>query len=133
MTYSAKCANIEYHDLLTKSRTGNRLTQEEINFIKNEVALAVERKKYLTPLITITNKEIDKLKTYFKPNEKNYLLYNKKDLLLEDKILRLGKLFLTCHYFQVFFKTAVKHEYDILVWRNILLFKAILFEWNLFI
>lgn len=77
--------NIDY-------RKKGQLTQEEINFMKNEVALAVERKKYLNPLITITNKEIDKLKTYFKPNEKNYLLYNKKDLLLEDKILRLGKL-----------------------------------------
>lgn len=73
-------------------RKKGQLTQEEINFMKNEVALAVERKKYLKPLITITNNEIDKLKTYFKPNDKNYLLYDKKDLLLEEKILRLGKM-----------------------------------------
>ena len=73
-------------------RKKGQLTQEEINFMKNEVALAVERKKYLKPLITITNNEIDKLKTYFKPNDKNYLLYDTKDLLLEEKILRLGKM-----------------------------------------
>ena len=32
------------------------------------------------------------MKKYFSPNEKNYLLKNKKDLLFEEKILRLGQL-----------------------------------------
>lgn len=49
-------------------------------------------KQYLEPMITITNKEIDKLKTYFNPKEKNFILYDKKDLLIEEKILKLGKL-----------------------------------------
>ena len=73
-------------------RRKGKLTQEEIDFMKNEVVLAVERKQYLEPMITITNKEIDKLKTYFNPKEKNFILYDKKDLLIEEKILRLGKL-----------------------------------------
>lgn len=73
-------------------RRKGKLTQEEINFMKNEVVFAVERKKYLNPMITITNDEIDKLKKYFNPKEKNFILYDKKDILLEDDILTLGKL-----------------------------------------
>ena len=73
-------------------RRKGKLTQEEINFMKNEVVFAVERKKYLNPMITITNDEIDKLIKYFNPKEKNFILYDKKDILLEDDILTLGKL-----------------------------------------
>lgn len=73
-------------------RRKGKLTQEEINFMKNEVVFSVERKKYLNPMITITNDEIDKLKKYFNPKEKNFILYDKKDILLEDDILTLGKL-----------------------------------------
>lgn len=82
--------------IYTNNKLGYRrkgeLSQEEINFIKNEVVLAVERKKYLSPMITITNKEIDNLKKYFNPKDKNFILYDKEDLLLEEKILRLGRL-----------------------------------------
>ena len=40
----------------------------------------------------LTNNDIEELKKYFSPKEKNYLLRNKKDLILEEKILRLGQL-----------------------------------------
>ena len=73
-------------------RRKGKLSQEEINFMKNEVVFAIERKKYLNPMITITNDDIDKLKKYFNPKEKNFILYDKKDILLEDDILALGKL-----------------------------------------
>lgn len=73
-------------------RRKGKLSQEEINFMKNEVVFAIERKKYLNPMITITNYEIDKLKKHFNPKEKNFILYDKKDILLEDDILTLGKL-----------------------------------------
>ena len=73
-------------------RRKGKLSQEEINFMKNEVVFAIERKKYLNPMITITNDEIDKLKKHFNPKEKNFILYDKKDILLEDDILTLGKL-----------------------------------------
>ena len=73
-------------------RRKGELSQDEINFMKNEVVFAVERKKYLSPMITITNKEIDNLKKYFNPKDKNFILYDKEDLLLEEKILRLGRL-----------------------------------------
>lgn len=72
-------------------RRKGKLTQEEIDFMKNEVVFAVERKKYLNPMITITNEEIDKLKKYFSPKEKNFILYDKKDIMLEDDIITLGK------------------------------------------
>ena len=73
-------------------RRKGELSQEEIDFMKNEVVLAVERENYLSLLITVTNNEIDKLKEYFNPKDKNFILYDKKDLLMEEKILRLGKL-----------------------------------------
>ena len=68
------------------------ISETEINFIKNQVELSIEREKIYTPLLIKTNKEIDVLKKYFNPNEKNYLLYDKKDLILENNILLLGKL-----------------------------------------
>ena len=43
-------------------------------------------------MIKKTNEEIDKLKKYFNPKERNFILYDKEDLILEDDILRLGKL-----------------------------------------
>lgn len=73
-------------------RRKGELIQEEIDFMKNEVVFAVERKNYLSPMIKITNEEIENLKKYFNPKERNFILRDKEDLLLEDDILRLGKL-----------------------------------------
>src|SRR5574344_277318 len=39
-----------------------------------------------------TNKDIEEIKKYFKPGEKNFLLHNKEDLVLEANILKLGEL-----------------------------------------
>ena len=71
-------------------RSGN-LKQSEIDFLKAQVVHAIEKEKIYTPLLKETNKEIDKLKKYFNPKEKNFLLYDKKDLILEEKILTLGQ------------------------------------------
>jgi len=79
-------------DKKIRYRRKGELSQEEIEFMKNEVVLAVERENYLLPMITVTNNEIDKLKEYFTPKDKNFILYDKKDLLMEEKILRLGRL-----------------------------------------
>lgn len=72
-------------------RTG-KLKQSEIDFLKAQIVHTIEKQKIYTPLLTKTNKEIDELKKFFSPNEKNYLLRNKKDLLYEEKILKLGLL-----------------------------------------
>ena len=39
-----------------------------------------------------TNKNIEELKKYFSPKDKNFLLNNKEDILLEEKVLKLGEL-----------------------------------------
>jgi len=72
-------------------RTG-KLKQSEIDFLKAQVVHTIEKQKIYTPLLIETNKEIDELKKYFSPKEKNYLLRNKKDILYEEKILKLGQL-----------------------------------------
>ena len=48
--------------------------------------MVLEKEKIYTPLLIETNKDIEELKKYFSPKEKNYLLRNKKDLILEEKI-----------------------------------------------
>ena len=82
--------------IYSKNKVGYRrageLSQVEIDFLKNQVIHTIEKEKIYTPLLKETNKDIGELKKYFSPKEKNYLLRNKKDLLLEEKILKLGQL-----------------------------------------
>lgn len=72
-------------------RFKGELTQEELKFFKNEILHYIKKEKVFTPLLKETNQEIDKLKSYFNPKDKNYLLNDKDNILLEDKIMRLGK------------------------------------------
>lgn len=51
--------------------------------------LAIEREKYYTPLLIKTNEDIDYLKSYFDPKEKNFALKNVNEILVEEKILKL--------------------------------------------
>lgn len=73
-------------------RHAGKLTQKELSFFKNEIEHYIEKEKYFTPLLKETNKELEELKKYFNPSEKNFLLRDKDDLILEDKIIRLGEL-----------------------------------------
>ena len=91
-SFIEKGPNYIYFNKKVNYRRKGELTQEEIDFLKNEVVIAVERNQFLSPMITITNEEIEKLKKHFNPKEKNFILYDKSDLLLEEKILRVGKL-----------------------------------------
>lgn len=91
-SFMEKEPNYEYSKNNIKYRRYGKLTRTEVNFLKAQVVLAIEREKVYTPLLKETNKEIDDLKKYFDPKERNFLLYNKGDLLLEEKILKLGKL-----------------------------------------
>lgn len=69
-------------------------SRKELNFLKNQTALSIERESIIKPAITEANKEIDLLKTYFDPKDKNFSLkhIDKKDLILEYKLMQLGKL-----------------------------------------
>lgn len=67
------------------------LSNEETNFLKNEVAHTIEKEKIYTDKVIEINNEIEELKKFFDPMEKNYLLKDKADLFLEARIYELGK------------------------------------------
>jgi hypothetical protein len=73
-------------------RKQGKLTEEERNFLKNEIVHYLEKEKYFKPLLIETNKEMENLKKFFNKDEKNFILKDKDELLIEDKILKLGEL-----------------------------------------
>lgn len=91
-SFMEKEPNYIYHKNKIGYRRSGELSQNEIDFLKSQVVHAIEKEKIYTPLLKETNKEIEELKKYFSPKEKNYLLRDKKDLILEEKILKLGQL-----------------------------------------
>lgn len=91
-SFMEKEPNYIYHKNKIGYRRSGELSQNEIDFLKSQVVHTIEKEKIYTPLLKETNKEIEELKKYFSPKEKNYLLRDKKDLFLEEKILRLGQL-----------------------------------------
>lgn len=64
---------------------GQILLQKRLTFTE----LAIEKEKYYTPLLIKTNEDIDYLKSYFDPKEKNFALKNVNEILVEEKILKL--------------------------------------------
>lgn len=91
-SFMEKAPNYEYAKNKIGYRRTGELSQNEIDFLKTQVIHTIEKEKIYTPLLKETNKDIEELKKYFSPKEKNYLLRDKKDLILEEKILRLGQL-----------------------------------------
>ena len=91
-SFMEKEPNYIYHKNKIGYRRSGELSQNEIDFLKAQVIHTIEKEKIYTPLLKETNKDIEELKKYFSPKEKNYLLRDKKDLILEEKILRLGQL-----------------------------------------
>lgn len=73
-------------------RHAGMLEQKELGFLKNEIEHYIHKEQVFTPLLKETNKEIEELKKYFNPKEKNFLLNDKSDILIEEKINKLGKL-----------------------------------------
>jgi hypothetical protein len=91
-SFIEKAPNFAYANRKIGYKRKGIISEDEINFLKNEVEHVIEKEKIYTPLLKETNKEIEELKSYFNPNEKNFLLKDKKDLILEENILRLGQL-----------------------------------------
>lgn len=91
-SFMEKKPNYIYHKNKIGYRRSGELSQNEIDFLKSQVVHTIEKEKIYTPLLKETNKDIEELKKYFSPKERNYLLRDKKDLMLEEKILRLGQL-----------------------------------------
>lgn len=69
-----------------------KLSDNEINFLKRQATLTVERKKLYTPALIKLEKDFESLKSYFNPKDQNFTLKNLHDLVLEEKIIRLGFL-----------------------------------------
>lgn len=87
-----KKPNYLYCDNKINYRRKGKITLDEQRYLKRLVELAIEREKYYTPLLKKTNEDIDYLKSYFNPNEKNFALKNISELYVEEDILKLGEL-----------------------------------------
>ena len=90
-SFIEKKPNFKYIDKVGYRRK-LKINENDINFLKNQIVHYIEKEKIYTPLIKETNKDIDKLKKYFDNKEKCFVLNNKNDLILENKIYELGKL-----------------------------------------
>lgn len=75
-----------------ENRTKLKLSNKEINFLKRQSVLSVERKKLYTPALITLEKDLEFLKAYFNPKNHNFTLRNIQDLKLEEKIVKLGFL-----------------------------------------
>lgn len=73
-------------------RYKGKLTSKELAFFKNEILHHIEKDKVYTKKLIVLNKEIDNFKTYFNKDDKNFILNDKDNLLLENKLIRLGEL-----------------------------------------
>jgi len=91
-SFIEKKPNTKLFDDRISYRRKGKLSQRELDFMKNEIVHVIEKEKVFTPLLTKTNEDIEDLKKHFNPKEKNYVLWNKEDLLMESNILELGKL-----------------------------------------
>ena len=92
LAFIEKKPNYLYCDNKISYRRKGKITKDEQRYLKRLVELAIEREKYYTPLLTKTNEDIDYLKTYFDPKEKNFTLKNINEIYVEEKIFKLGEL-----------------------------------------
>lgn len=87
-----KKPNYCYCDNKINYRRKGKITLDEQRYLKRLVELVIEKEKYYTPLLKKTNEDIDYLKSYFNPKEKNFILRNVNEIYIEEDILRLGEL-----------------------------------------
>ena len=91
LSFAEKQPNFKSYGKIDYRKKG-KLTREELRYFKDLIIHSINREKVYTPLLKETNKNIEELKKYFSPKDKNFLLNNKEDILLEEKILKLGEL-----------------------------------------
>lgn len=87
-----KQPNYLYCDNKVNYRRQGKITIDEQRYLKRLVELVIEREKYYTPLLKKTNEDIDYLKSYFNPKERNFALRNVNEIYVEEDILKLGEL-----------------------------------------
>ena len=91
LSFAEKQPNFKSYGKIDYRKKG-KLTNEELRYFKDLIIHSINREKVYTPLLKETNKTIEELKKYFSPKDKNFLLNNKEDILLEEKIVKLGEL-----------------------------------------
>ena len=92
LSFAEKKPNYKSYGKELQYRNAGKLTERELSFLKNEIEHYIEKERVFTPLLKKTNEEIEVLKKFFNPSDKNFILNNKDDLVLEDKIIKLGEL-----------------------------------------
>ncbi len=92
IAFIEKKPNYLYCDNKVNYRRKGKITIDEQRYLKRLIELTIEREKYYTPMLKKTNEDIDYLKSYFDPNEKNFILKNANEIFVEEKILKLGEL-----------------------------------------
>ena len=91
LSFAEKQPNFKSYGKISYRNKGE-LSKEELRYFKDLIIHSINREKIYTPLLKETNKNIEELKKYFNPKDRNFLLSNKDDILLEEKINRLGEL-----------------------------------------
>ncbi len=79
-----------YNNSLQYRRIG-KIPNNCIKYLMNETILCIEREKKFRPLSVNISKDFEELKKFFNPQDKNFILYDKNNISLEEKILMLGK------------------------------------------
>lgn len=92
ISFIEKKPNYLYCDKKVNYRRKGKITIDEQRYLKRLIELSIEREKYYTPLLKKTNEDIDYLKSYFNPSEKNFILKNVEEIFIEEKIMKLGEL-----------------------------------------
>ena len=92
LAFIEKKPNYLYCDKKINYRRKGKITKDEQRYLKRLVELTIEREKYFTPLLKKTNEDIDYLKSYFDPKDKNFALKNTNEIFIEEKIMKLGEL-----------------------------------------
>ena len=91
IAFMERSPNTRGYDNLLQYRRNGKIPNNCIKYLMNETILCIEREKKFRPLSVNLSKELEELKQYFNPNDKNFILYDKNNILLEEKILTLGK------------------------------------------
>lgn len=92
LAFIEKKPNYMYCDKKVNYRRTGKISKDEQRYLKRLVELVIEREKIYTPLLKKTNEDIDYLKSYFNPMEKNFILKDINEIEIEEKILKLGNL-----------------------------------------
>jgi len=85
-----KCYRNKYNKLGHRMKL--TLSDNELNFLKRQTTLTIERKKLYTPALIELEESFENLKKYFNPKDQNFTLKNISDIKFEEKIIKLGFL-----------------------------------------